>query len=57
MSSSIPEKYQIRFQGDFGPDSGLRFVDVENSDGEGIRIGEWEQDGDDWLLKVGEEDE
>lgn len=45
--------FQIRFSGDFG--EGLEFVEVEDEDGVGISVGEWEEDGDEWLLKVGDE--
>lgn len=52
---STPDKFQVRFSGEFGPDEGLEFVEVENADGESINLGEWERDGDYWLLKVGGE--
>ena len=42
----------IRFDGPPGPVSG-RFIEVER-DGKGISIGEWRQDGDDWLLVLTE---
>lgn len=43
--------FQIRFDGPPGPESG-RFVEVETLDGKGFKLGEWVQDGDDWLLRV-----
>lgn len=45
------ETIQIRFDGPPGPEAG-RFVEVEDIDGHGIRIGEWVQDGDYWLLVI-----
>lgn len=45
------ETIQIRFDGPPGPEAG-RFVEVEDIDGKGIRIGEWVQDGEYWLLVI-----
>lgn len=42
-------KIQIRFDGPPGPEAG-RFVEVEDASGKSIRIGDWKQDGDYWLL-------
>ena len=42
----------IRFDGPPGPVSG-RFIEVER-DGASISIGEWRDDGDDWLLVLTE---
>ena len=42
-------KVQIRFDAPPGPESG-RFIEAENEDGEGIDLGMWKPDGDDWLL-------
>lgn len=43
----------IVFDGPPGPVSG-RFVEVEDEDGKGIRIGEWVDRGDgNWALRIG----
>ena len=42
---------QIRFDGPPGPEAG-RFVEVEDADGQSIRVGQWVQDGDYWLLRI-----
>lgn len=47
------EEIQVRFAGYFG--GGLEFVEVEDSDGVSISAGEWERDGEYWLLKLGGE--
>ncbi|KKL11649.1 hypothetical protein LCGC14_2543680 [marine sediment metagenome] len=41
----------IRFDGPPSHKSG-RFVEVETLDGRSIKVGEWIQDGSDWLLKL-----
>jgi hypothetical protein len=46
-----PQTIQIRFDGPPGPTSG-HFIEVEDDSGKSISVGEWEQDGDDWLLKI-----
>lgn len=43
------DKIQIRFDGPPEHEAG-RFVEVEDAQGASICIGEWRQDGDDWLL-------
>lgn len=42
---------QIRFDGPPGPVPG-RFIEVETLNGRSIKVGEWIQDGSDWLLKL-----
>ncbi len=44
-------KIQLRFDGPPGPVSG-RFVEAEDEYGRSIRVGEWVQDGDYWLLVI-----
>ena len=44
-------KIQIRFDGPPGLVSG-RFIEVEDEKGRGLRLGEWQQDGSDWLLVI-----
>lgn len=44
-------KIQIRFDGPPGPVSG-RFIEVEDEQGRGVKVGEWKQDGTDWLLII-----
>lgn len=44
-------KIQIRFDGPPGPVSG-RFIEVEDEQGRGVKVGEWKQDGTDWLLVI-----
>ncbi len=44
-------KIQIRFDGPPSHESG-RFIEVENENGRSIKVGEWVQDGSDWLLKL-----
>ena len=41
----------IRFDGPPSHESG-RFIEVETLDGRSIKVGEWVQDGSDWLLKL-----
>ena len=41
----------IVFDGPPGPISG-RFVEVEDDKGEGMSIGEWDQKGDYWVLRI-----
>lgn len=43
--------FQVRFDGPPGPEAG-KFVEVEDRDGNSIRKGRWEQDGEYWLLIV-----
>ena len=47
----MSEKIQIRFDGPPGPEAG-RFVEVEDTNGKSIRVGEWVQDGGYWLLVI-----
>lgn len=47
----------VRFHGDFGPDEGLEFVEVEDEDGASVNVGEWERTEEDiekgdWKLKL-----
>ncbi len=44
-------KIQIRFDGPPGAVSG-RFIEAEDADGRGLKVGEWRQDGSDWLLVI-----
>lgn len=46
----MKEQINIRFKGSFG--EGLEFVEVENEDGESINVGEWEEDGEYWVLQI-----
>ena len=48
------ERLVIRFDGPPGPTAG-RFIEVELG-GKGVSYGEWEQDGDDWLLVLPDAD-
>ena len=41
----------IRFDGPPGPEAG-RFVEVEDGHGHSIKVGEWSQDGDYYLLTI-----
>lgn len=41
----------IRFDGPPSQQGG-RFIEVENLEGASIKVGEWRQDGDDWLLVI-----
>ena len=50
----MSKKLVIRFDGPPGHESG-RFIEVE-LDGTSINYGEWEQDGDDWLLVLPDAD-
>lgn len=40
---------RIRFDGPPGPEGG-RFVEVENEFGKSIKVGEWVEEGADWVL-------
>ena len=42
---------QIRFDGPPGPTSG-HFIEVEDDRGRSIKVGEWRQEGPDWLLVI-----
>lgn len=42
---------QIRFDGPPAHEAG-RFVEVEDAEGKSVHVGEWVQDGTDWLLKI-----
>ena len=44
-------KIQIRFDGPPEHVAG-RFVEVEDDSGRSISVGEWKQDGQDWLLLI-----
>ena len=47
-----PKTVDIVFDGPPGPESG-RFVEVEDMDGKGVRIGEWiDRDNGFWALRV-----
>lgn len=50
----MSKKLAIRFDGPPSNESG-RFIEVE-LDGVSINYGEWEQDGDDWLLVLPDAD-
>ena len=41
---------QIRFDG--SPSHEPRLIEVEDDEGRGIKVGEWRQDGKDWLLVI-----
>ena len=44
-------KMQIRFDGPPGPVPG-RFIEVEDEHGASIKVGEWKEDGANWLLVI-----
>ena len=48
--SPIAQGFQLRFDGPPGPSSG-RFIEAEDLEGQGIKIGEWVEDGIYWLLR------
>ena len=48
-------KIQIRFDGPPEHIAG-RFIEVEDESGRSISVGEWTQDGSDWLLKIDTDD-
>jgi len=45
------ESIQIRFDGPPGLKGG-RFIEIELTCGKSISLGEWKQDGNDWLLVI-----
>lgn len=55
LSPHIDDLVVLRFTGE--PEEGLTFVEAENTAGESVSPpdfhGAWEQDGDDWLLRLG----
>jgi hypothetical protein len=47
----IEKEIHIVFDGPPGPEAG-RFVEVENAQGQSIRVGRWEQRGNYWHLII-----